>query len=223
MAKQKTISVEVLKNILEEVDIGLSDKTRTINSISNSTTRKIITSGSKLVIDSGGGGKAILRDISAGASVAANAAGIIVGAATLGAGGAVALGGAAAVGTKVAFAAAGAAAAKGGAAVVVLGGPVVWGIGGGVALISFLVGKGLERRRKIKFNSEKYALLQYAIVKQNRIIAKQNSEIDKLKKLIQQIETQGAHKDSIIDALAKRIDYLNGLLCATNAVVEVCT
>jgi uncharacterized protein HemX len=120
-----------------------------------------------------------------------------------------------------AAAAAGALKATGGA-IAIFGGPVGWAIAGGLALGGFIAGKAIEKRKKKKFDSQKEALKQEAIAKQNRIIKEQERVIETLIKKQQEAERRNAQNEKIIKDLAKRIDYLNGIIVATQAIVEAC-
>ena len=209
MAKHKEVPIKTLDKILDEVELGLNDKSRTSSSVTDPTIKAILSNSQKAAVAAGIGGAAVAA---AGVGAAALAAGGI----GVAAGGGFALAGGAALAV-----AAGGGAAGGGllaGALAILGGPIGWAAAGGAVIITVLVGVVKKKEKKNK----KIVLFQDAIAKQNRIIKEQADTIEKLKKMQHESEVQKQKMAKVIDELIARIDYLTSLLIATEAVKEAC-
>ncbi|MDR2832384.1 MAG: hypothetical protein LBV67_01555 [Streptococcaceae bacterium] len=209
-AMKKEISVKVLHEILNEVEMGLCDKNRTLGSVTNPTVKKVLSTSQKAAITAGLGGAAVVS-----ASTLATA---------LAAGGATAIGGGASFVTSslITSAVIGGGSAVGGGmlagVLAILGGPIGWTVAG-VAVLTTIV---MSVKKKRKKENEKKALYQEAIAKQNRILKEQAGEIERLKKMHSESEEEKHKMAKYIDALIARIDYLASLLVVTEAIKEAC-
>ena len=208
MAKHKEVPIKTLEKILNEVELGLNDKSRSSGSVTDPTLKTVLSTSLKAAAAAGIGGAAVAA---AGAGAAALAAGGI----GVAAGGGFAFAG----GAALAFAGGGAVAGGGllAGALAILGGPIGWAAAG-AAIIAVIVGLVKKEEKKNK----KAVLFQEAIAKQNRIIKEQAATIEKLKKKQNESEVQKQEMAKVIDELIARIDYLTSLLIATEAVKEAC-
>lgn len=182
------VTYDDMFNLLEEIDIGARDKTRTINSISNSTVRDMVRQESSMAIR-------------AGATAAILASGTAISGALIGSIGGVGLG---AVSTGVTSLGLGAVSAFAGAATGAAAGSPVPIIGTVIgAGIGLAVGVFAGKRKQQKQNEQKERLKQEVISKQNRQIRDLENELNEL-------------KEKYRDAVEKneRYRYIVGILMA---------
>ena len=161
------ITYEDMLALLDEIEHGIKDKTRSLNNIDNLTVKKILTNESNIALKSG------MADsiIASGASIAA---GTLVG--TLGgAGTGIVTSGLTTLGATSLSMAAGAATGATAGSVVPVAGTIV-GAGVGIAAGMF-VGNRIAKKNEEK----KEQLKQKVLEKQNKIIRELKRELDELK------------------------------------------
>ena len=193
-------------DLLNEIENGVQDKSRTLNSISNSKVKSILLNEANMVLKTG----ITTSILAAGTGVATSALVGTIG----GVGTGVVASGLTGLGVASVSVAAGAATGAAAGSVVPIAGTIIGGVIG-VAAGAF-VGSRMEQKNK----EQKEAFRQELVKKQNRIIREQEKELNELKSLYgEELETIDRYKyllSSLFTILElKKYSNLGGDECAT--------